>query len=281
MHLFRILTEFFDFEHHSTHTQAAEGVLGAPNFTSNTGGLDKDRFGDWLYKLELKDYGNETGMLFACDGMSNRRIVAGITSWTPLPSSSSSRSLTASITPSRSSTVSTTPSFSISTTTGPSSTHTLTASSSLYPSRSLTASTTPSRSLTVSAIPSGSPSSIVYSPISSSSASASPAQTYPLDCNSGVSSVCTVSQPVEVGTSVLAFNYSLVIVESSLTLSNASQTILGSNQQIHTSGDIILQGLLTIVLSAETWNEVEQQQATDCSFALFVQLNNRRRVYKH
>ena len=62
----------------------AERVLGAPNFTTNQGGLSNSTF-MYIIRLQLIDYGNQTGMLYILDTYPNSRVVAGVVSWLARP----------------------------------------------------------------------------------------------------------------------------------------------------------------------------------------------------
>eukprot|EP01088_Endostelium_zonatum_P004265 TRINITY_DN15475_c0_g1_i1.p1 TRINITY_DN15475_c0_g1~~TRINITY_DN15475_c0_g1_i1.p1 ORF type:complete len:542 (-),score=110.99 TRINITY_DN15475_c0_g1_i1:72-1697(-) len=74
----------------------------------------------------------------------------------------------------------------------------------------------------------------------------------PLVCVSSPSSVCIVQQPVLIESSVLTLNYSLLVLSESLSVDNSSQIIIGSEQQIQSSGDISLGGNLTLLVGARS-----------------------------
>ena len=73
--------------------QPAEGVLGASSFTTLGGGTDAALF-DRIFRIQFKDYGNNSGMLYILDA--NNRIVSGITQYSNLSSISTTATPTTS-----------------------------------------------------------------------------------------------------------------------------------------------------------------------------------------
>ena len=79
------------------------------------------------------------------------------------------------------------------------------------------------------------------------------------NCNTS-STVCFIYHPTNFSSSTVRFNYTLIVVYSTISFDNSSELIIGSDQQIETSGDIYLSGNLTVVLTQEANDQLTNNQ---------------------